>query len=73
VVAGAQGTTMNDSQQLLDEPNHTRMRGIPRSCWYGTAWLKEDLLEWFGTTYISKMHLLFGVVFGRVTSWEVSR
>ncbi|AES65301.2 hypothetical protein MTR_2g037820 [Medicago truncatula] len=63
VVAGAQGTTMSSSQQFINEPNQIGMRGIPRPCRYGTAWLKEDLYELFGTTYINKMHLLFGSTF----------
>jgi len=37
VVAGAQGTTMNGSRQLLDEPNHIGMRSIQRLCKYGIA------------------------------------
>jgi len=43
--------------------NHIRMRGILKPCRYGTAWLKEGLKELFGTTYINKMHLLFGSSF----------
>jgi len=43
VVAGAQGTTMSGYWQLLDELNHTGMRGIVRPCKYGTTCLKEDL------------------------------
>jgi len=43
VVAGAQGTTMSGSLQLLEEPNHTGMRRILRPCRYGTTWLKECL------------------------------
>jgi len=43
VVVGAQGTKMSGSQQFIDELNHTGMRGIPRSCRYGTTWLKEGL------------------------------
>ncbi|KEH26282.1 hypothetical protein MTR_6g049250 [Medicago truncatula] len=43
VFAGAQGTIISGFRQLLDEPNHTGMRGIPRPCKYGTAWLKEGL------------------------------
>jgi len=30
VVAGAQGTTMSGSRQLLEEPSHIRMRGTIR-------------------------------------------
>jgi len=63
VVAGAQGTTMSGSRQLLEKPNHIGMRGILRLCRYGTTWLKEGLLELFRTTYINKMHLLFGSPF----------
>jgi len=43
VVAGAQGTTMSGSQQFIVELNHTGMRGILRSCRYGTTWLKDGL------------------------------
>nr|ABN08210.1 hypothetical protein MtrDRAFT_AC155885g2v2 [Medicago truncatula] len=43
VVAGAQGTTMSGSRQLLEESNHAGMRGILRPCRYGTTWLKEGL------------------------------
>jgi len=43
VVAGAQGITMSDSRQLLEEPNHIGMKGILRPCRYGTTWLKEGL------------------------------
>jgi len=63
VVAGAQGTTMSGSRQFLEEPNYIGMRGILRSYMYGTTWLKEDLSELFGTTYINKMHFLFGSPF----------
>jgi len=60
VVVGAQGTTMNGSWQLLDEPNHIGMREIMRPCRCETTWLKEDLQELFGTIYINNMHLLLG-------------
>ena len=43
VVAGAQGTTVSGSRQLLEEPNYTGMRGILRPCRYVTTWLKEGL------------------------------
>jgi hypothetical protein len=43
VVTGAQGITMSDSRQLLDQPNHIGMRGILRSYRYKTTWLKESL------------------------------
>jgi len=67
VVVGAQGMTMSGSRQLLNEPNHIGMRRILKSCRYETAWLKEDLLELFGTTYI-KMHLLFDSSFHKISS-----
>jgi len=68
VVAGAQGTTMSISRQLLGEPNHTGVRGILKLCRYGTAWLREGLEELFGTTYINKMHILFGSPFHELHS-----
>ncbi|AES98206.1 hypothetical protein MTR_5g065700 [Medicago truncatula] len=43
VVAGAQGTPMCGSRQLLEEPNHIGMRGILGPCRYGATWLKEGL------------------------------
>jgi len=43
VAAGAQSTTMSGSRQFLEKPNHIGMRGIQRSCRYGTTWLKEGL------------------------------
>ena len=63
MVVGAQDMTMSGSRQLLKEPNHTGMRGILRPCKYGTAWLKEGLYELFRTTYVNKLHLLFGTPF----------
>jgi hypothetical protein len=43
VIAGAQGTTMSGSRQLIEEPNHIRMGGILRPCRCGTTRLKEGL------------------------------
>ena len=68
--------------------NRTRTgtRRILRLCRYGTVQLKEGLKELVWTTYINKVHLLFGspshknstvkrawlgVVVGWVTFWEV--
>ena len=63
MVAGAQGISMSGSRQLLDEPNHIRIREILRMCRYETSWVKEDLKELFGIAYIDKMHILFGSTF----------
>ncbi|AES96808.1 hypothetical protein MTR_5g041710 [Medicago truncatula] len=54
---------MSGSRQLLDEPNHNGMRRILRSCRYGTTWMMKSLYKLFGTTYINKMHILFGSSF----------
>jgi hypothetical protein len=43
VIAGAQGMTISDSRQLIEEPNHIGMIGILRPCRYETTWLKEGL------------------------------